>query len=381
MSLIETRSISAKDVSTKMMYHTFYRRALLPHDIHFKVSYSGICHSDIHAVNGEWSSTVKYPQCVGHEIIGTVVAVGSEVTKFKVGDAAGVGCFTDSCRQCDECKEGDEQYCSGPGGMHGTYTSVRPDALHPGGRTQGGYSSDFVVDENYAIKVPEKLNVAAAAPLLCAGITCYSPFRHYGLKPGMKLGVVGLGGLGHMAVKIGAAMGAEVTVLTRSPGKVDTAKGLGAHRVVISTDPDQMQAAARSLDMIYNSIAFSHDVKSYLGLLRSSGTMIMVGLPPGAMNVNAGALVGRRLKLVGSCIGGIRETQEMIDFCAEHDIVADIELIKATPEAVDEAWRRCIASDVKFRFVIDTAATLDEHYVDGAEASAEADGTGGEGKE
>jgi uncharacterized zinc-type alcohol dehydrogenase-like protein len=242
--------------------------------------------------------------------------------------------------------------------MHGTYGSIRPEALHPGGVSQGGYSSDIVVDQNYVISIPAHFNKAAVAPLLCAGITCYSPFKHYGLKAGMTLGVAGLGGLGHMAVKIGRAMGCNVTVLTRSEDKRATAMAMGATAVVVSTDPEQMKAAAKTIHIMYNSIAFEHDTKSYMNLLKSSGTMIMVGGIAKNIPIASFDLIPRRLKIVGSCIGGIKETQEMIDFCAEHNIVSDIELIEATPEAVDIAYDRTIRSDVKYRFVIDTAATM-----------------------
>jgi len=355
---IPTKCIACKDASGAMMRHTIQRRAVGPSDVHISISYSGICHSDIHTGKGEWGP-VEYPMCVGHEIIGTVVGVGNKVTKFTIGDRAGVGCFTDSCRTCEECKSGEENYCSGTGGMHGTYGNQSSEELNPGGGiSQGGYSSDIVVDENYTIKIPEKMHVAAAAPLLCAGITCYSPFRHFGVKPGMTLGVAGLGGLGHMAVKIGKAMGCTVVVLTRSEYKKESAMKLGASKVILTTDESQMKDAAKSLDMIYDSIAFEHNLKQYLGLLKTSGTMIMVGGVPNVLGVSSFDLLPRRLSIVGSMIGGIRETQEMIDFCAKHDIVSDIELVPATPEAVDIAWDRTIKSDVKYRFVIDTAATL-----------------------
>lgn len=353
----EALSISCNTTEGKMIRHKFMRRAVGPNDVNIKISYSGICHSDIHTGKGEWGPKT-YPICVGHEIIGEVTSIGSEVTKFKVGDIAGVGCFLDSCRNCEECKAGVEQYCTGPSGFTGTYGSKRPEELHPGGQTMGGYSSSIVVDENYVLHVPENLNCAAAAPLLCAGITCYSPFNFYGLKPGMKLGVVGLGGLGHMAVKIGKAMGAEVTVLSRSPNKMELAKGLGATNFLISTDEEQMKAATKSLNMIYDSIAFFHEVKPYLNLLKAQGTYITVGGVPQPFQVASFDLIPRRLVIGGSCIGGIKETQEMLDFCSKHNITSDIELIPATPEAVETAWDRCIKSDVKFRFVIDTAATL-----------------------
>lgn len=355
--MISANSLSAKDATGSMIRHTFNRRAIGPNDVHISVSYSGICHSDIHTAKGEWGAKA-YPLCVGHEILGKVVSVGDKVTKFKAGDLAGVGCFTDSCRSCEECKEGDEQYCSGPGGMHGTYGSDRPEELHPGGVSQGGYSSAIVVDENYALHIPENLNQAAAAPLLCAGVTCYSPFMHYGLKAGMSLGVIGLGGLGHMAVKIAAAMGVKVTVFSRGVGKKETALAMGASSFCDSTNAEEMKANAKTLNMIYDSIAFKHDVGMYLNLLKSSGTMIMVGGIPDSIGVGSFALIPRRLKIVGSCIGGIKETQDMLDFCGKHNIVSDIELIPATPEAVDAAYERTIKGDVKYRFVIDTAATM-----------------------
>jgi len=357
MSTIATKCLACKDATGQMIAHTIQRRAVGPKDVHIKTSYSGVCHSDIHTGKGEWGAK-SYPLCVGHEILGTVVAVGAEVTKLKVGDTAGVGCMVDSCRSCEECEAGDEQFCSG-GGMVGTYGAATPEERNPGGVTHGGYSSDIVVDEAFTIVVPPKMNVAAAAPLLCAGITCYSPLQKHGVKKGTHLGVVGLGGLGHMAVKIGAAMGAIVTVITTSESKRDMALKMGATTVVLSTDKAQMQAAAKSLHVIYNSIAFDHNVEEYLALLKNQGTMVLVGgVPVGAMPKGSFALIGRGLTMAGSLIGGVRATQEMIDFCAEHEILCEIELIPATPAAVDNAWKRCIKNDVKFRFVIDTAATI-----------------------
>lgn len=355
--LVDVNSISAADASGKMMYHKFQRRAVGANDVHIEIKYSGICHSDIHTAKGEWGPK-QYPLCVGHEILGEVVSIGDKVTKFKVGDIAGVGCFTDSCRACPECKEGDEQYCTGEGGMHGTYGSARSEALHPGGQSMGGYATAIVVDEKYTLHVPANLNCAGGAPLLCAGVTCYSPFRHYGLKAGMELGVVGLGGLGHMAIKIAAAMGVNVTVVSRSIGKKEQALALGAKKFIISTNAEEMKAAAKTLHMIYDSIAVEHDVVSYLDLLRSSGTLITVGGDTAPMKVASFNLWPRRLKIGGSCIGGIAETQEMLDFCGKHNILADVEVVAAEPEAVDVAWERCLKSDVKFRFVIDTGKTL-----------------------
>lgn len=358
MDLIDTKCLACKDETGGMIVHTIKRRAVGPKDVHIKITYSGICHSDIHTGKGQWGKK-SYPLCVGHEILGEVVAVGAQVTKLKVGDTAGVGCMVDSCRDCDECKAGEEQFCSGCG-FTGTYGSTgKPEALYPGGMTHGGYSSDIVVDEAFTIVVPKKMNVAAAAPLLCAGITCYSPLKKHGVKAGDHLGVIGLGGLGHMAVKIGVAMGCVVTVVTTSESKREMAMKMGASKVVVSKDPEQMKAAAKSLHFIYNSIAFDHDVQAYLDLLKNQGTMILVGgVPVGAMPKGSFALIGRGLTLSGSLIGGISATQEMIDFCAEHDILCEIELIPAKPEAVDAAWERCEKGDVKFRFVIDTAATL-----------------------
>lgn len=359
---ITTRCLAAQDDTGKMIRHTIQRRAVGDADVHIKVRYSGICHSDIHTAKGDWGPQT-YPQCVGHEILGDVVAVGSAVTKFKVGDVAGVGCFTDSCRKCEECLEGHEQYCSG-GGMLGTYSAPADEKLHPGGKTHGGYSSDMVVDENYVIKIPEKMNVAAAAPLLCAGITCFDPFIQFGIKPGMKVGVAGMGGLGHMAVKIAKAMGADVTVFTRTEAKVETAKAMGASHVVVTSDAAQVKAAEKSMHVIYDSIAAKHDIAGmYLGFLRNRGTLLVVGgVPEPIENLGAFGLLGRGLQLKGTLIGGIKATQTMIDFCAKHDIVSDIELIPATPEAVDVAWDRTIAGDVKYRFVIDTGKTLGDGF-------------------
>lgn len=354
---IMVNSISTKDNKGNLQTLPFERRAVGENDVHITILYSGVCHSDIHTAMDEWGPK-QHPLCVGHEVIGHVAAVGSKVTKFKVGDNAGVGCFTDSCRDCSECKEGDEQYCSGEGGMHGTYGSKRSEALHPGGQTQGGYSSAIVVDEKYVLTVPDALMVPGGAPLLCAGITCYSPFVHHGLKAGDSLGVVGLGGLGHMAVKIAKAMGCSVTVFSRSDAKKETALAMGADKFVVSKNEDEMKGAARSLDLIYNCIAFDHDQASYLHALKTGGTMVMVGGVPTPMNISSFNILPRRLKVAGSLIGGIKETQAMLDFCGKHGILADIELIPAEPNAVEKAWKRAIAGDVKYRFVIDTAKTL-----------------------
>jgi uncharacterized zinc-type alcohol dehydrogenase-like protein len=357
---IPALGLAAKDASGKMIKHKFFRRGVSANDVHIKIKYSGICHSDIHTAKDEWGPK-PHPIVVGHEIIGDVVAVGSSVTKHKVGDVVGVGCFVDSCRKCTDCKKGEEQFCSEDGGMHGTYGVAKPESLHPGGMTMGGYSSDIVVDENYVLRIPANLNRPEATPLLCAGITCYSPFQFYGLQAGMTLGVVGLGGLGHMAVKIGKAMGANVTVFSRNLEKKEQALKLGATNYVVSTNEEEMKKAANTLDMIYDSIAVKHALSPYLACLRNSSTYIMVGGVPDTIDdVSPFQLIMKRQALAGSIIGGIRETQEMLDFCGKHNVVCDIELIKAEPEVVDAAWDRTIKGDVKFRFVIDTAATLKE---------------------
>ena len=356
-SCIKTKTLSAKDNSGKMIRHYIHRRPVGPADVHISITYSGICHSDIHTARDEWGSK-QYPLCVGHEIMGVVKAVGGDVTKFKVGDYAGVGCFTDSCRNCENCEEGNEQFCLN--GMEGTYgRGGKDEKKHPGGVTQGGYSSDIVVDENYVIRIPTKMYKPAAAPLLCAGITCFSPFMHHGIKKGVNLGIVGLGGLGHMGLKIGKALGAEVTVFSRTDAKREIAMSLGADKYVVSSDPEQMKAAKNTLHFLYNSIAADVNPKPYIDCLKARGTMIVVGaMPKGGMPRGTFDVIVGSKQIAGSLIGGIRETQEMIDFCAEHDVVSEIELIEATPEAVDEAWDRTVKGDIKFRFVIDTAATL-----------------------
>ncbi|GMH74676.1 hypothetical protein TrST_g3996 [Triparma strigata] len=368
--VILCKSVSCADTSGKHIFHSFNRRSPLPSDVHIKIRYSGVCHSDIHCGRGDWGPK-SYPLCTGHEILGEVVNVGAEVSKVNIGEVAGVGCFVDSCRGCEECKEGEENYCSGPGGFRGTYAHKEREDLVPGGVTQGGYSTDIVVDERYVVKVPEALNRAEAAPLLCAGITCFAPFIQAGVRPGMKVAVAGLGGLGHMAVKIAKKLGAEVTVLTRSQSKVESALAMGASKVVVTTNEEEVKAAAKSVNLVYNCISASHDMVFYLSFLKNRGTMIVVGLPPEPIaNLKASALAGRGLSIKGSLLGGIKATQEMIDFCARHNIVSDIELIPATPEAVDVAWERTMKSDVKYRFVLDTAATLEKEFDERAKKRA-----------
>jgi alcohol dehydrogenase (NADP+) len=326
------------------------RRDVGPNDVRIDVLFCGVCHSDLHMARNEWGGT-NYPVVPGHEIVGRVAEVGSDVTKFKVGDLAGVGCMVDSCRTCPSCQEGLEQYCEDPASFTQTYNS--PDKKS-GGVTYGGYSSSMVVDEAFTLRIPENLELAAVAPLLCAGITTYSPLRHWKVKKGDKVGIVGLGGLGHMGVKIAAAMGAHVVLFTTSPSKIDDAKRLGAHEVVISKDPDQMAAHANSFDYILNTVAASHDLDQFMSLLKRDGTMTLVGVPehphpsPSVMN-----MIFRRRSIAGSLIGGIAETQEMLDFCGKHGIVSDIEKIRM--DEINTAYERMLKSDVKYRFVVDMA--------------------------
>jgi len=337
---------------------TILRRVPKAKDVHIEVKYAGICHSDIHTIREEWGP-VTFPQVVGHEIGGYVKAVGSEVTKFKVGDKVGVGCMVNSCRSCVPCQSGEEQYCSG--GFVGTYASNEK-YPHCGGfndeggeQTHGGYCQDIVVDESFVLNIPESLDLAAATPLMCAGITVYSPMSFYNLRPGQKLAVAGLGGLGHMAVKIGVAWGCEVTVLSRGTGKRDEALNkLGAHHFVNSKVEEEMKACSNQFDMIIDTIAAVHDVGAYLATVAPDGRMVMVGAPPGSFPLpGAGSLIGKRKSLCGSLIGGVRETQEMLNFCALHNITCEIEMCDA--DYINEAYERTCNSDVKYRFVIDTS--------------------------
>lgn len=310
-----------------------------------------ICHSDLHTARGEWEGTL-YPCVPGHEIVGRVTAVGAEVTKFKIGDIAGVGCMVGSCGHCASCADGEENYCETTGFV-GTYNGA--DAI-TGGHTLGGYSDHIVVDEGFVLKITHpEADLAAVAPLLCAGITTYSPLRHWKVAPGQKVGVVGLGGLGHMGVKIAAAMGAHVVVFTTSPGKRDDALALGAHEVVVSRDADQMAAQANSFDFILNTVAAPHDLDAFMALLKRDGTMTLLGVPAEPHpSPNVGNLIFRRRQLAGSLIGGIAETQEMLDFCNEHGLTSDIEIIPI--QEIDTAFDRMVRSDVKYRFVIDMAS-------------------------
>jgi len=324
------------------------RREPRPDDVSIRIDYCGICHTDIHFVGNDWGRTV-YPVVPGHEIVGTVTAVGAAVERFRIGDRVGVGCLVDSCRGCAPCREGLEQYCNA--GFTATYNG---EDRHDGSLTYGGYSEAIVVSERFVLAMPETLDAAASAPLLCAGITTYSPLRHFGVGSGHRLGVVGMGGLGHMAVKFGRALGAEVTVFTRSPAKRDEALRQGAHQVVISTEPEEMEAAANRFDFIIDTVPVQHDLNPSINALKHDGTLILVGLlEPVEPPLDAGAVVFRRRRVAGSLIGGLPETQEMLDFCATHGIVCDIEMLDIAE--INQAYRRMQRSDVRYRFVIDMA--------------------------
>lgn len=342
---MQTAAFGVESSTSPVAPMTIDRREPTAHDVLIDILYCGICHSDIHLARDEWGGMSMYPMVPGHEIIGRVGRVGASVTKFKAGDLVGVGCFVDSCRTCASCREGEEQYCE----AGATFTYNSEDRKH-GGLTFGGYSERITVDENYVVRVPENLDTKAVAPLLCAGITLYSPLRHWDVQPGQKVGIVGLGGLGHMGVKLASAMGAHVVMITRSPGKGEDAKRLGAEEVLISTDPEQMEAHANSFDLIIDTVPVSHDVTPTVGLLRRDATLVLVG-PIDPIDLHSAPLVFKRRNIAGSLIGGIAETQEMLDFCGEHNIVSDVEMIRA--ETINEAYERMIRSDVKYRFVID----------------------------
>jgi uncharacterized zinc-type alcohol dehydrogenase-like protein len=327
---------------------SFERRSPRPDDVAIDIMFCGVCHSDIHQARDEWGFA-SYPLMPGHEIVGKVTAVGADVSKYKVGDLVGVGCMVDSCRSCDACKADLENYCQN--GMTPTYAGH--DRID-GSLTMGGYSDRIVVSERFVVSIPEKLNLASAAPILCAGITTYSPLKHYGVKPGHKVGVLGMGGLGHMGIKFAKAMGAEVTLFTRSASKAEEGRRQGADHVVISTDEAQMQAVAGTFDFLLDTIPVQHDLNPYLEALRFDGVHILVGLiEPINPAVNAVNLVMSRKVLAGSMIGGMAETQEVLDFCAEHDITCDIEMLDI--RNINEAFERVIKGDVKYRFVIDMA--------------------------
>ena len=327
---------------------TIERRELRGDDVAIEIDYCGVCHTDIHFAQNDWGMTM-YPVVPGHEIIGRVTAVGENVSGFQPGDTVGVGCMVDSCRHCEPCQHGLEQYC-----LEGPVVTYNGIDRHDGTVTYGGYSDSVVVNEHFVVRVPEKLDPAAAAPLLCAGITTYSPLRHYGVKPGHKVGVIGMGGLGHMGIKFARALGAEVTVFTRSPGKVSEAEAQGAHHVIISTDEEQMQAAAGQFDFMLDTVPVQHDLNPYIGLLRYDGVHILVGLlEPVDPPLQAGQLVMGRKVLAGSLIGGMPETQEVLDFCADNGIRCDVEMLDIGN--INAAYERVKKGDVKYRFVIDMA--------------------------
>lgn len=344
---MNVRGLAALSKNGPLTPFTFTRRELRPNDIAIDIKFAGICHSDIHQVKEEWGGAL-FPMVPGHEISGVVSAVGSAVTKFAVGDLAGVGVFIDSCRDCTNCAKGLEQYCEN--GMTPTYNGFERDGVTP---TMGGYSDGYVVDENYAVRIPRNLDLAAVAPLLCAGITVYSPLKHWRTGPGKRVAIMGLGGLGHMGVKFAHALGAEVTVLSHSPVKESDARNLGADHFVVTTDPDHLKTVKRNFDLILDTVSAEHDINQYLSLLATDGTLVVIGLPGVPFALQAGSLLSGRRSMAGSMIGGIAETQEMLDFCGEKEIVSEIELIAA--DYVNKAYERTVKSDVRFRFVIDIA--------------------------
>ncbi|HMG04816.1 MAG TPA: NAD(P)-dependent alcohol dehydrogenase [Chthoniobacterales bacterium] len=343
-----TKAYAATAANSPLAPFSLDRRDPTPNDVQIDILFCGVCHSDLHTVRDEWGGTI-YPCVPGHEIIGRVVRVGTDVKDFKEGDLAGVGCMVDSCRTCENCRADLEQFCDQ--GVVFTYNSKDK---HSGGVTYGGYSKSIVVDQHFVLSIPEKLDPAAAAPLLCAGITTYSPMRHWKVEPGQKVGVVGLGGLGHMAIKFAHAFGAHVVLFTTSPSKTAGAKRLGAHEVVVSKNEDEMKKHTDSFDFIIDTVSAKHDLNAYLSLLKRDGTMTLVGAPPEPTPVQSFSLIHRRRQLAGSLIGGIKETQEMLDFCAEHGITCDIEMISINQ--INEAYERMLKSDVKYRFVIDLAS-------------------------
>ena len=349
--MTKTKGYAAQTKTSPVAPFEFERREPGATDVQIEILFCGVCHSDLHQVRDEWGGSI-YPMVPGHEIVGRVSAVGSGVTKFAVGDLAGVGCMVDSCRSCESCGIGLEQYCD-RNQIVFTYNSRFPD----GTPSYGGYSNSIVVDEAFTLHISPKLDLAATAPLLCAGITTYSPMKHWNVQPGQKVGVVGLGGLGHMALKFAHAFGAHVTQFTTSPGKEEDARRLGADEVVLTRDPEALKALAGTFHFIIDTVSAPHDLNMYLTLLKRDGSMVLVGLPEDPAKVDAFPLAGKRRSLAGSNIGGITETQEMLDFCAEHGIVSDIEM---TPiSKVNEAYERMLKNDVKYRFVIDMA-TLNE---------------------
>ena len=344
---MKTKAYAAMSAGSSLVPYAFNRREVDEHYVALKVSYAGNCHSDIHQVAEEWGPAI-FPMVPGHEIAGIVTSTGSKVTKFKVGDAVGVGVFIDSCRECSSCKAGLQQYCLK--GMIGTYNGMEAD-----GKTvaMGGYSDVFVINEDYALKIPANLDLQGVAPLLCAGITLYSPIKHWKVSPGMNVAIMGLGGLGHMGVKFASAMGAHVTVLSHSPNKKTDAMAMGAHDFVATNDSENLKPYEKKFDLILNTISAEIVIDDYLKLLKLDGTLVVIGLPGRPYKVNVGTLLDGRRGIAGSMIGGIPEIQEMLDFCGEKNILSHVEVIKA--DYINEAYKRTIASDVKYRFVIDAS--------------------------
>ncbi len=344
---MKTNAYAAQNATNPLAPFNFQRRDVGEHDVQIEILYCGVCHSDLHTARNEWQNTT-YPCVPGHEIVGRVVKVGAHVKKFKEGDTAGVGCMVDSCRTCANCEEDLEQFCDNV-----TFTYNSPDK-HVGGMTFGGYSDSIVVDEAFVLQVPKNLNLAGVAPLLCAGITTYSPLHRHNVTKGQKVGVVGLGGLGHMGVKLAKALGAHVVVFTTSSNKVEDALRLGADEVVNSKNADEMKKHLNSFNFILDTVSAQHDINAYLLLLKRDGNLTQVGVPAEPLSLNVGSLIFGRRTLGGSLIGGIKETQEMLDFCGKHDITSDIELIPI--QNINQAYDRLVKSDVKYRFVIDMAS-------------------------
>ncbi len=344
--MLPTKGYAAQNATSPLAPFSFSRRALGAHDVLIKIAYCGVCHSDIHQARDEWGGA-RFPMVPGHEIVGHITHVGEQVTQYKVGDTVGVGCFVDSCRECANCHEHEEQFCPK---RAMTYNGVEVDGKTP---TFGGYSNQIVTHERYVLRIPPNLDLAKTAPLLCAGITTYSPLRRNKITAGKRVGIVGLGGLGHMGVKLAAAMGADVTVFSTSPNKAEDAKRLGAHQFVVTRDPRLLAPLAGKFDFILDAVSAEHDLNVYLNLLNRGGTMTIVGVPTKPAAISAFSLITNRRSLSGSLIGGIKETQEMLDFCGSKNITSDIELIAI--DQINEAYDRTIKSDVKYRFVIDMA--------------------------
>jgi uncharacterized zinc-type alcohol dehydrogenase-like protein len=345
--MTKIKAFAVQDAESILGPWNLERRTPGANDIQIEILYCGVCHSDLHQIRNEWGNSI-FPMVPGHEIVGRISKIGSEVKKFKVGELAGVGCLVDSCRKCENCKEGLEQYCLN--GSSPTYNGLEQDKKTP---TYGGYSKMIVADQDFVLRISDKLPLQNVAPLLCAGITTYSPLRHWNIGKGHKLAVLGLGGLGHMAVKFGVSFGAEVTMLSSSPSKKEDARKLGAHKFVLTSDPEQLKSVQGNFDFIIDTVSAPHDYNEYLGLLRTNGVLICVGAPPAPAQIYAFNLIGGRKSIAGSLIGGLPETQEMLNYCAEHQIVSDVELINI--QDIHTAYDRMLKGDVKYRFVIDMA--------------------------